>query len=364
MRYPNPAPLMVIVAQLTIGTTTAVAQPPGGAANEENRRIIERIVVKVNGEILTQTDLENRQISAIRGQGTQPGTNAELYQLLTEVTPGVIASAVDEMLMAQRGKEMGFQLQDNQFQEFLDNLKQENSLETDEELAAVLEKQEGITLDDLRRLIERQMLVGQVQQVEVLNRVSITDVEAREYYDAHIDEFTQPATATLREILIAVQAQAAAGPNLMAAQQAQARASAALTRLRGGEDFALVAAEVSDSGSKTNGGLIGPLQLVEISDSVREAIDGLEVGDVSEVMRNPQGYQILKLEARTDDVAQPFEDVRENISNSVFNDRRLEEYEKYLTGLRDTAIIEWKSEELREAYDQYRANPPVLPPQL
>ena len=357
----NPYIASVALALLLTGSTPVTAQTSTDGPGGENRVILERIVVKVNGEILTQTDLENRQISAIRVRGAQPGTNAELYQLLAEVTPEVIASAVDEMLMAQRGKELGFELQDAQFREFVDNLKTENNLETDDELAEILERQEGITLDDLRRIIERQMLVGQVQQVEVLNRVSITDIEAREYYEANIEQFTEPATATLRELLISVE-DGASGVNLMADQQARARANAALARLRGGEDFSLVVAEVSDSGSNSNGGLIGPLQLSEISGSVREIIDVLEVGGVSEVVRNPQGYQILKLEARTDNVAQPFEDVRDNISNNVFNDRRLEEYDKYLIELRDTAIIEWKNEDLREAYEQFLANPPVTRP--
>ena len=364
MRHDLIARLALPVTLVAVWTGSALAQPLGAGPGDDGRRILERIVVKVNGEILTQTDLENRQIAAIRGRGEQPGTNAELYQMLADVTPGVIASAVDEMLLAQRGKELGFQLSDDQFREFLDNLQKENNLETDEELAEILDQQEGLTLDDLRRLIERQMLVGQVQQVEILNRVSITDVEAREHYDASIDQFTEPATATLREILIAVP-EAASGVNLVADEQARTKAIAVLERLSAGEDFGLVATEVSDSASKTNGGLIGPLQLSQLSESVQKTIGNLEVGDVSEVMPTTQGYQILKLEARTDDAVQPFDDVRETISSSVFNDRRLEEYEKYLNSLRETATIEWKSEELREAYDQFRANPPVaLPPPI
>ena len=94
----------------------------------------------------------------------------------------------------------------------------------------------------------------------------------------------------------------------------------------------------------------------EISESVREKIDSLQVGDFTELIRNSQGYQILKLEAQTDDIIQPFEEVKESIANSVFNDRRSEEYETYLTDLRDTAIIEWRNEELQKAYDLFHAN--------
>ena len=192
---------------LTLTAVAAGAQPAGaqpGAAPEPNKRVIERVLVKVNGEIITQSNLEDRQVAAIRARGVQPSTNAELFQLINEVTPEAIATMVEELLLVDRGRELGYQLSESQFREFLDNLKTENGFETDEEFEATLEQQEGMTLQDFRRLVERQMLASQVQQVAILNRVSITDVEAREYYESHLDEFTAPATATLREILIAI----------------------------------------------------------------------------------------------------------------------------------------------------------------
>ena len=118
---------------LVISVASVLAQSPETALTGENRRILERIVVKVNGEILTQTDLEKRQISAIQGQDQQPTTNFELAELLVEVTPTLIANAIDEMLLAQRGRTFGLELDDNQFREFLDNLKKENNIESDEE---------------------------------------------------------------------------------------------------------------------------------------------------------------------------------------------------------------------------------------
>ncbi len=329
----------------------AAAQPAGAVPSRPNARIIERILVKVNGEIITQSDLEDRQIAAIRARGVQPSTNAELFQLLEEVTPSVIANLLEEVLLIQRGKELGYQLSDDQFQDFLDNLKEENGIETDEEFIELLDRQEGMSLDDFRRLTERQMLASQVQSIEILNRVAITDVEAREYYEAHIDEFTEPASVTLREIIIAVPPTG----GLMADQRARAMAAAVMQRLVAGEDFATVAAEVSDASSARDGGLIGPFQLSEIAEAIQELITTLEVGAVSDLRRTPQGYQILLLEDVTDDTAQPFEEVRDRISENVFSDRRLEEYAKYLDELREEAIIEWKSDELLEAYDQFRS---------
>ena len=100
--------------------------------------------------------------------------------------------------------------------------------------------------------------------------------------------------------------------------------------------------------------MIGPFESSEISEEIQELIGTLEVGDISDLRRTPQGYQLLKLEEQTDAVAQPFDEVRSQISNSVFNDRRLQEYQEYLDQLRDEAIIEWKSEDLRKAYEEFR----------
>ena len=352
------------IAQFLVAglASTASAQAVVDNGLSGRPQVLERIVVRVNGEIITQTDLELRQISAIRVRGVQPSTNAELFQLLAEVTPRVIANAVDEILLVQRAKELGYQLSDEQFRDVIENMKVENGFESDEELISELDQQEGMTLIDFRRLIENRMLASQVQQIEILGRVAITDVEAEEYYDSHIEEFTEPATATLREILIAAP-EATEGLGLMAERQARERATAVLQRITDGEEFGAVAAEVSDSPSKGNGGLIGPLEVSVIAESLREVLEKLEVGDVSELLRTPQGYQILKLEARVSDTVQPFEDVRDVISTSVFNDRRLAEYADYLEGLRDAAIIDWKNEELRLAYEEYRDNPPE-PPQV
>src|SRR5580765_952193 len=86
--------------------------------------IIEQVLVKVNGEIFTKSDLETRQIQEIRQRGKQIDLNteqgnAELRKTITEVTPSLLVSVVDEMLVVQRGKELGYKLSDEQFKSVL-----------------------------------------------------------------------------------------------------------------------------------------------------------------------------------------------------------------------------------------------------
>ena len=139
--------------------------------------IIEQILVKVNGEIFTKTDLETRQVQAMRQRGIQldpksDPTDAQLRQALNTVTPQVMVEAVSEMLLVQRAKELGYKLADEQFKQIVDNIRKENKLDTDEKFQAAL-KQENMTVADLRRQVERSILVQRVESVEVFGKVAI-----------------------------------------------------------------------------------------------------------------------------------------------------------------------------------------------
>src|SRR5438552_1791183 len=316
--------------------------------------ILEQVLVKVNGEIFTKTDLETRQVQEIRQRkqvdlSTAQG-NEELRKAIADVTPMLLVTAVDEMLIVQRGKELGYRVTEEQFKQILDNLKTQNKIENDEQLIAAL-KQENMTMTDLRRNLERTVIAQRVQQAEVFGRVAITDDEAHKYYDPHMAEFTTPSAVMLREILVNVPADAR-GINAAADDAAKARAEEIRKRVAGGEAFEKVAAEVSDSASKANGGLIGPLNVSEISGDFRKLIEGLKAGEMTQVIRTQRGYQILKLESATPTKILEFDKARDQISERVFTDKRREEFQKYLVKLRAQAIIDWRNQDVKKAYEE------------
>jgi peptidyl-prolyl cis-trans isomerase SurA len=301
--------------------------------------------VKVNGEIFTKSDLEQRQVAALRQKGQQiylksDPTNAQLRKALDEITPQIVVDAVDEMVIVQRGKELGYKLSDEQFKSVVDNIKKENKIESEEQFQAAL-KSESMTIADLRRSLERSMIVQRVQQNEVFGKIGVTEDEARKYYEAHLHEFTTAPTVTLREILVPVPTDAK-GLNVAAEEAAKTKIEQIRKRVTGGESFEKLAAEESDAPSKANAGLIGPISLNDLSPDLRKLIEAMKVGGVSEVVRTPRGYQLLKLESSTPVETLPFDQAREQISERVFTDKRKGEFQKYLDKLRAQAIIEWK----------------------
>jgi len=320
--------------------------------------IIEQIIVKVNGEILTKTELENRQIAALRQAGHQidPKTDdAQLRRMLDEVTPQLLVNTIDEMLLVQRGRELGYKMGDDQFNSVLENIKKDNKIESDEQFQAAL-KAENMTLAELRKNLERQMIVSRVQQNEVMSKIAVNDEEARIYYDAHKSEFTSPRTVTLREILVNVPGDGKT-VNVGLDEQAKAKIENIRQRALNGDSYEKLAADLSDAASRSNAGLIGPLSISDLSPDMQKLIEPMKPGDITQPLRSARGYQIFKLESATAPETKSFEEAREEISNRVFTDKRRDEFEKYLEKLRAQAIIEWKNDDVKKAYDQGLAQP-------
>ena len=322
--------------------------------------ILEQVLVKVNGEIFTKTDLEQLQIQALKESNRQvsnPGdlkTDASLKAALVDITPAVLVQAIDELLLVQRGKELGLQPNATQLKDTADRIKKQNNITTDAQFRAAL-AQSGMTYEEFEKNLEKQYVIARVQQQEIMTKIQLTEEEAREYYRTHLKEFEKPATISIRDIFIAVPTSVQGGQvvtNVAADDETAKKIADIRARILKGEDFAKLVAEFSESPSKANGGLIGPINISELAPQVHDIIDKMKPGDVSEPIRTPNGYQLIKLETRTESAPEDFDKVREDIANKVGSSRLDVEQKKYIDKLRAQAIIEWKNEELHKLYDQ------------
>jgi len=330
-------------------------------AGAQQSAILERIIVKVNGEILTQTQLEDLQIEVLKDQNKKVEnrkdlTNEDVLKALLEVTPALLVEEVDKLLMLQRAREMNLKYSDEMFKQNIDNIKKQNaeSIKTDADLERAL-KEAGLTMAKLRQNFEKAYFVFEVERREVARNITLTEEEARQYYKAHPTDFMKPATVTLREILVSVPTQgtgAQATFNAAIADAAKAKIDSVRARAVAGEDFLKLISEVSDSGTKANNGLVGPVVVDELNPILAAALEKLQPGDISEPLRTRAGWQIFKLESRSAAEPEPFEKVRNEIAQKIYEGRRDGEMAKYITKLRAQALIEWKDENFRKMYEQ------------
>lgn len=311
--------------------------------------ILEQVLVRVNGDVVTKTEFERRQVTALRAKPELANaTGLALERAVSELTPDLILDAVDELLLVQRGRELNYNLGDEQFNNIVGTIKKQNNIEDDAQFQKVLAG-EGMTMADLRRQLERSMLVQQVQRVDVMDKLSVNDEESRAYYEKNKSEFTTPSEITLREILIEVPA-SDRGVNVAQDEEARAKAEETRQRLVAGEPFPRLAADLSAASSKANGGLIGPFKSDELSPQLQQMLDRMKVGELTTVQRVPRGYQILKLESRTETKIKSFEDARGEIGDKIVSGKFETARSEYLERLRAQASITWRNTELEKAY--------------
>jgi peptidyl-prolyl cis-trans isomerase SurA len=346
-------------AEPPVETQAQPAPPTGGQARST---IVERVLVRVNGEILTQSELTQKQAAYLREQQAINLPDDQLQAKLSEITPLILEDAVDELLLVQRAREMGVTFTDAEFTRALENIKKQNTW-TEEQLNAELDRA-GLTREQLRQDLERTAFVQAVQAREIGPSMTITQPEIRQYYREHPEEFMTPETVTLRQLLIAVPSRSNEPGRAQQEQAADAAAKATIDDLRAkavaGADFAELVRvhSSSDASIKATGGLVGPVRVEDLNPALKEAILSLQPGEVSTPIRTQGGYQILKLETRTVPELRAFESVRNEIESAIRNARLPSEQERMLERLRSSAVIEWKDDGLQAMYEARRAGTP------
>ena len=354
--------IVLCAIALTVVSANVLATQGAAAPAQPQSVVLQRVLVKVNGAIFTKTELEEMQIEELRNQQKRQlsqldlQTDAKLREELIKITPEILANAIDDLIVTQRGRELGLRMSDTIFKDYVENIKKENQF--DDAMFKQALAQQGLTMEQLRKQIEKVYLKQGVLQRDVTPRVSITEEEARQYYRAHPTEFMKPTMITVREISVLVPSEARSGEQVVNAavdEAALEKVKSARARALKGEDFAALVTEISQSGSKANGGLIGPLNLGELAEGLQKILAPLKTGDIAEPIRTPVGYQLLKVELKDEATVQPFEVVRNDVSMKVQQERGQVEMLKFVEALRAQAIIEWKDEDLRRMYEQFRA---------
>jgi peptidyl-prolyl cis-trans isomerase SurA len=349
----------LLVALLTLAAVVLGAGPMSAQKSE----IIQKIIVKVNGEIFTLSELEFRQSQVLKEQNRSVKTARDLttdpalMAALADVTPTLLLEAVDELMLVQHGRELGVKFSDANFVKFLERIKEQNSIKDDAILMDAL-KQEGITMADLRVQAERTSIIEAVRQHELMKNMTLTDEEARQYYKANPDKFIKPATVTLREIFVAVPTTMVSGQATVSVgveEEAKQKITATRERALKGEDFAKLVTEVSESGTKANAGLIGPIAAADLLPAISDMLAKMKPGDVSEPIRTRTGFQILKLETVSSPEPEPFDKSREVITRLILESRLDVEQAKFIDRLLLQAVIEWKDESYKKLYETARA---------
>jgi len=290
---------------------------------------LEEIVAFVNGEIITKSELEQQE-QVLIAEAYKRFTGEELDKQVKTLNENILLDMVDQRILLDRAKTMFSDLEGIK-EMYYDGFKENQGIEDDAELAKTLEK-EGMTVEDFKQRLLELYAPEEVLRLEVKNRISIGDREVEQYYNEHLDEFTKRDEVTVREIVLLADT-----PDKQAARRDEVQAI--LGRLKAGEDFAAVAQQVSESGTKDKGGLLGAVGRGDLSQTLEAAAFSMQAGQVSEALETPYGFHILKVESRTVGERSSLDEVREPLREMLTAKRYEEDVTRFRKKIRSEA--EW-----------------------
>ena len=291
--------------------------------------IIERVVVKVNGDIVTLSEFQNRQVAAVQSARIEPD---KIEAFLRENNARILQDAVDDLLLVQRAAELGFRLRPDFIKDQIETIKKENNLASDEALIEQL-RREGMSLDDLKRNLERSILKRQVLSRDLETRMVLTEDDVRADYQARLADYTKAETVELQEILVSGGA-------------AQALAAQIVDRARAGEDFAALARAFSSDPTRDAGGDMGRFARGELAAALDGAAFSLPLGAISEPIASVEGLRILRIKEKTPGSVTPFYQVKAEIRERLTREKWGHEYDRYIADLRKSGAIDVRVREV------------------
>jgi peptidyl-prolyl cis-trans isomerase SurA len=246
---------------------------------------VDRIVAVVNDEVITQNDLADRVglvTKQLQRQGGQlPATDVLSRQILERM--------INDLLQVQLAKETGIKVDDATLDRTIERIAQENNLAMTDFRAAL--ERDGVKYPKFREDIRNEILLARLREREVENGIVVTDAEVETEMARAVRDAAGESEFNIAHVLVLVPPQAT--PDQV--EQRRRKAMLALSELRRGSNFAQVAATYSDAPDALQGGNLGWRPSARLPALFLETLEKLSPGEVSDILRSPNGFHIVKL---------------------------------------------------------------------
>ena len=247
-----------------------------------------------------------------------------------EVMSALFEEFIDERLLLKAAEDQGVQVGEEEVGRELEKL-------------APLEREMTGERESLSRKVESRLKVWHLVEREVLSGLEVTDEEVRSHYDRHRDRYHGEATITLSQLLL---------ENETEAQTIRQEL------VRSPDRFQLKAKELSVGPEAPRGGALGSFRKGELPPAFEEAVEGLEPGEISQVIQTDFGYHIFRLEGKTPAEPLQFEEVADAIRVELLRQKSSDAMSHYLEGLRQRYPVRVHRDRLSFPFTQGEQPPP------
>ena len=308
-----------------------------GSVGAADITIIEEIVAKVNGDIITRGEIERtrRQLEAeIRAQ--QNLTGVRLQTAVQEREKDILRERIDQLLLVQKGKELNVNVE-SELSRYMADLQRKFQIGDPDKFQAFVREQTGLPYEDFKAEQKNSMVTQRVIRDQVGRTINVPSEERKKYYEEHKAEFMRQERVFLRQILVSTEGKNADG---IAAAEKKAKDLAA--RAKKGEKFPEMARDNSDAPTGQQGGDMGTWQKGQLRKEIEDLIWDKPRGFVTDPLKVAEGWLILKVDEHQKEGQAAYEEVESEIMDKFYGQQFQLKIRDFLTKLRQDAFLEIK----------------------
>lgn len=322
------------LAASVLGVSLFAANP----SVETQPVVVEEIIAKVNGDIITKGDVAKAESDAAAEAKKQGLQGPQLEQALKQHNDDILRDKIDQLLLIQRGKDLNINV-DTELSKYMAELQKQSKIADPEKFQQYVREQTGTPFEDWKNEAKNGILTRRVISQEVGSKITVPHKDVEDYYNAHKSEFIRKEQIFLREILVSTDGKDAAGVAL-----AEKKAKDLAARAKKGEKFPELARDNSDAVTAQAGGDLGVgYEKGQLAADVENAVWTQPKGFVTDPMRVSNGFLILKVEDHQKEGQAALEDVQNEIMEKLYSPKMQPAVREYLTKLRRDAFLQIKA---------------------
>ncbi len=281
----------------------------------------DRIVAIVNTELIMLSDVKH-EFRAEQERLSRELSGSNLAQQMKTAEYMALTKLIERKLQLQEAKTKRVEVSDLEVQQALAQLKQQDKF------------LDPTNPNDVRSVRDQLILMRVVDQ-HIRGNITVGDSEIKRYYQEHRERFAFPEEYQLSQIIITPRSSDGLADALTKARRA-------MDDLKRGEKFEDVALQYSDGANSLHGGRLGLVRQGELWPVLEQAVARLVPGGISDIIESPEGVHIIRMDDRKPKQFRPYEDVRREIQELVYQQKSADMYESWLADLKNKAYIEIK----------------------
>lgn len=311
---------------------------PAADTSPAGTTVVEEIVAKCNGDIVTRGDLDRARRELIESLRASGLTGDEFEKQLAEREKNLLRDRIDQLILTQKAKDLNINV-DSDVAKQMAAIQSDSKIADPEKFQEYIRQQSGMSYEDFKQEMTNRFLTQRVIRQEVTEKMSVKHEELEKYYNEHKSEFVRKEQIQLQEILISTEGKDAAG-----VAAAEKKAKDLVSRARKGERFAEMARDNSDSVSAKSMGELPPYKKGELASNLEAAVWDQPKGYITDPIKVANGYLILRVEDHQKAGQAELSEVENEITERLLQPRMDAAVRAYLTKLRKDAFLEIKAD--------------------